>query len=154
MPYLTNYSFKIMNTKQIGNLTELKCITYLYELGYSVSIPFGNSDKYDIILDINNKLYKIQVKHCKEIIDEHNNIVAISFKCVWISHNSKGYKRRKYTNNDVDLFATYYNNQCYLIPLSECSNEKILRIKPCKNNQQKGINNIKNYEAERVISRL
>ena len=48
------------NTKKIGNLTELQCITKLYELGFAVSIPFGNSEKYDAIIEKNDKLYKVQ----------------------------------------------------------------------------------------------
>ena len=51
------------NTKEIGNLTELQCITALYELGCDVAIPFGNSQKYDLIMDYKGKLYKVQVKH-------------------------------------------------------------------------------------------
>ena len=54
---------QMVDTKQIGNLTELQCITRFYELGYSISIPYGDSEKYDFILDINGNLYKIQCKH-------------------------------------------------------------------------------------------
>ena len=62
--------------KQIGNLTELQCITRLYELGCSISIPYGDSEKYDFILDVNGNLYKfnanmqlyIQMKKIKLII--------------------------------------------------------------------------------------
>ena len=49
------------NTKKLGNLTELQCMTYLYGLGYSISIPFGNADIYDLILDVDNKLYTLQI---------------------------------------------------------------------------------------------
>ena len=70
-----------MNTKQLGNLTELQCMTYLYELGYSISIPFGNADKYDLILDIDNKLYKIQIKHSSEYVDSNGETEYIKFKC-------------------------------------------------------------------------
>ena len=40
-----------MSTKYLGNLTELQCITRFYELGYPVSIPYGDSEKYDMIVD-------------------------------------------------------------------------------------------------------
>lgn len=72
-----------LNTKKIGNLTELQCITRLYELGCSVSIPFGDSDKYDLIIDINDKLYKIQIKHCSEYFDDFGDVSYIKFKCTW-----------------------------------------------------------------------
>ena len=142
------------NTKKLGNLTELQCMTYLYGLGYSISIPFGNADKYDLILDVNNKLYKIQIKHSSEHQNEFGEVEYISFKCTWQSHNSQGYTRTLYQENEIDFFATFYNNKCYLIPLSECSNVKILRIKPPKNNQRKGISFLEDYEAEKTIEKL
>ena len=142
-----------MNTKQVGNLTELKCISFLYELGCSISIPFGNSDKYDFIMDYQNKLYKIQCKYAHEIID-NEKVVAIQFKTIWQSHNSNGYTINKYNPDEVDYFATYYNGNCYLVPSTQCSNAKILRIEPPKNNQLNGINFLKDYEAFKILSSL
>ena len=62
LPYSTNSHILITmrNSKEIGNLTELQCITGLYELGCDISIPFGNSQKYDLIMDWKGKLYKVQ----------------------------------------------------------------------------------------------
>ena len=70
-----------MNTKQLGNFTELQCITYLYQIGCAVSIPFGNSEKYDVIIDYNDKLYKVQIKHGNIHQDELNEDDYISIKC-------------------------------------------------------------------------
>lgn len=142
------------NTKKLGNLTELQCMTYLYSLGYSISVPFGNADKYDLILDINDKLYKIQIKHSSEYFDSNGELEYIKFKCTWQSHNTQGYVRTKYQENEIDFFATFYNGRCYLVPVGECSAEKILRIKLPKNNQRKGISFLEDYTAEEVISRL
>ena len=142
------------NTKKLGNLTELQCMTYLYGLGYSISIPFGNADKYDLILDVNNKLYTIQIKHSSEHIDVNGEAEYIKFNCTWQSHNAHGYTRTKYQTNEVDFFATFYNGQCYLVPVEECSVEKILRIKLPKNNQRKGVSFLEEYTAEEIIARL
>lgn len=143
-----------MNTKQVGNLTELQCATRLYELGCAVSIPFGNSEKYDLIIDINDKLYKIQCKHSKEYYDNDGNLDYIKFKSTWQSHNSNSWTQYKYKENEIDFFATFYNGECYLIPQNECSNEKRLRIKPPKNNQIKGVSFLKDYIAEERIKTL
>ena len=48
-----------MDTNVKGNLTEIRLLSKITELGYSVSIPFGNKNKYDQIWDINGKLLKI-----------------------------------------------------------------------------------------------
>ena len=152
--YLENNHMSNLNTKEIGNLTELQCMTRLYELGCSISIPFGNSDKYDLIMDINDKLYKVQIKHSSEYFDDLGDIAYIKFKCTWQSHNTKGYLRQRYNANEIDFFATFYNGECYLIPQNECSNEKILRIKPPKNGQRKGISFLEDYKAKEIISKL
>lgn len=65
-----------------------------------------------------------------------------------------GYSKQKYKENEIDFFATFYKGQCYLVPLKECSSEKILRIKPPKNNQRIGVSFLEDYTAEEVISRL
>ena len=142
------------NTKKLGNLTELQCMTYLYGLGYSISIPFGNADKYDLILDIKSKLYKIQIKHSSEHKNDFGEVEYIKFKCTWQSHNTNGYAKVQYQENEIDFFATFWNGKCYLVPVDECSNEKILRIKPPKNNQRKGISFLEDYLSEKVISKL
>jgi hypothetical protein len=143
-----------LNTKELGNLTELQCMTRLYELGCSISIPFGNADKYDLIMDVNDKLYKVQIKHSTEYFDDFGELVYIKFKCTWQSHNTKGYLRKQYQANEIDFFATFYNGECYLIPQSECSNEKILRIMPPKNGQRKGVSFLEDYTAKEIISKL
>ena len=143
-----------MNTKRIGNLTELQCITYLYALGCSISIPFGNSDKYDLVMDVNGKLYKVQCKHSSEYYDDDGKIDYIKFSTYWQSHNSNGYKKNKYKSNEIDFFATFYNDKCYLVPANECSMEKILRLKAPKNQQSKGVSFLSDYLAEEVISKL
>ena len=52
-----------MDTNIIGTITELKCITYFLELGFTVSVP-QNPCRYDFILDTGTELLKIQVKTC------------------------------------------------------------------------------------------
>lgn len=50
---LAKFIFMIeLNPKQKGNLTELKCISAFYELGYQCSIPYGENSRYDFIADI------------------------------------------------------------------------------------------------------
>lgn len=143
-----------MNTKRVGNITELQCITRLYELGHSVSIPFGNADKYDFILDINGKLFKVQCKHANEKRDETGEVAYIQLKTTWQSHNSHGWVRNQYTADDIDFFATFYQGNCYLIPIDECTQTKVLRLKSPKNGQIHGVNFISDYLAEKIIAQL
>ena len=110
-----------MNTNQKGKITEIEVLSYITKLGYSVSIPFGDKDRYDQIWDIDGKLLKIQIKTSHWKNDKHN---AFTFKCKTTS-NGKEYR---YTEKDIDFFATIWEDKCYLIPVKECSTEKTLWI--------------------------
>lgn len=146
----------MLDTKQKGNVTEMECMLAFMKKGYLVSIPFGEDSRYDFIVDINDKLYKIQCKTCSEVLDDDNQtVLAIKFKTVRQSGSkATNWSRTKYEPNEIDYFATSYKGLCYLVPLQECSNEKTLRIVPPKNGQIKGISFLTNYQLEEVIKTL
>ena len=57
----------MLDSKFKGNLTELLCLAAFTELGYQISIPYGDHARYDLIADINNKKkYDIKKKNKKE----------------------------------------------------------------------------------------
>ena len=137
-----------MNSKNKGNLTELQCLASFVKNGCNVCIPYGDNSKYDFIADYNGNLYKIQVKTSS--IKRGTND-AISFSCRSTHVNCKGVKNIKYTKEDIDYFATIWDEQCYVVPVEECSDEKILRFKPPKNGQIKGITFAEKYKIENVL---
>lgn len=137
------------NTKQKGNLTELKCLTSFIEQGCGISIPYGDCYPYDFIVDVDGFLFKVQVK-TSSLKDEN----AIKFSCRSTHVNCKGTKNVKYKAEDVDYFATFWDEQCYLIPFKECSTEKTLRFAPPKNGQIKGITFAKEYALEKQIEKI
>ena len=140
----------MLEPKQIGNLTELQCITAFFELGYKVSLPYGENCRYDFIADIDNKLIRVQVKTSKLSDDE----TTLTFSCRSSNVNSKGCYRKKYTPEEIDYFCTYYKGICYLIPVTECSLEKKLRLIEAKNNQQGRVNYAKDYELPSQLQKL
>lgn len=129
-----------LDTKKKGNLTEMQCMSAFIEQGCGVSIPFGDNSRYDFIADVDGYLLKIQVKTAS-LKDEN----AIKFSCRSTHVNCTGVKNVRYSANEIDYFATYWDNQCYLIPVEECSVEKTLRFAPPKNGQAKGITFAKDY---------
>ena len=137
---------KKLTTQQKGITTEIFVAAYLLGLGYNVSQPFCQDSKYDLILDTGKHLLKLQVKTAR--LNSENSIV---FNCRSTTKNSQTNKSRYYQENEIDYFATYWNNQVYLVPIQECSAEKILHlIKPSRINQCF----IENYKAEEVLKKL
>lgn len=138
------------NPNDKGRYTEAIVLAYIMNLGYSVSIPFGDKDKYDQIWDINGKLIKVQVKTSRINEKEKNPLnKSIRFNCKTIVNG----KNTKYSKDEIDYFATYWENQVYLIPVGECSAEKVLRFTSSQPNQP-SICWAKDYEVEEVIKRL
>lgn len=140
----------MLNTKQKGNLTELLCLAAFTELGYIVSIPYGDCARYDFIVDIDNKLYKIQCKTANEVED---GVFRFSTRSTQVGISSVN--TRTYSKNDIDFFATIINKKCCLIPVEETSSrEKTLRINPPKNGQKAGINFVKDYELVSQLEKI
>ena len=134
----------------IGEITEQQVALEFLKLGILVSKPLVQSSRYDFIVEINHKLYKIQVK--TGTLKEN---AYIEFATSTSHTNASGTKNLTYSSEDVDFFATIYNGECYLIPYDVCGTRaQRLRLIPTKNGQTKGITFAKDYHLEDVIKRL
>lgn len=117
-----------MNISQaIGNSNELLCIADFVKRGYNCSIPYGNAAPYDFLVEKDNKFYKIQCKSSRHFSKgEMINKNLIMFDTVRQTTNTKETKRFNYTADEVDYFATNFDNVTYVIPFNECSSTKRL----------------------------
>lgn len=139
------------DTKKIGNITELEVLTYITKLGYQVSIPFGDRARYDQVWDINGRLIKVQVKTA-HLIGEGE---AIEISCKSSNRSAGKNVNRRYTSEEIDFIASYFDGKCYLIPIQEtCSRSKKLRFQHPKNNQLTSVNWAVDYEVEKVLLRI
>ena len=112
------------------------------KLGYK---PYGDCEKYDYVVEIKNKFYKIQ---CSSTDDDGK-----TFK---FSGRSSHRENTHYSSKDIDYFCTTWNGKTYLVPISECETacSKRLRIEQPKNNQIAKIIYAKDYEIEKIINTL
>ena len=142
--------FTMLDSKFKGNLTELQCLAAFTQLGYQVSIPYGDCARYDFIVDINNVLYRVQ---CKTSHLESEG--AYMFSCRSTAANRSRAASRTYTNQEIDFFATIIEGQCYIVPISETGGRsKTLRFLPPKNGQKVGVSFAKDYEIETQVAKL
>ena len=139
-----------LSTKDLGAQTELQCLAYLHGLGYNVSIPWGDNARYDFILDIAGKLYKIQAKTSRKSEDG-----VYRFNCKSTYLNTKGNRTVNYKPDEIDYFCTFIEEKCYLIPILETGKtEKVMRFTPPKNGQIKDIIFADTNLAETQIEKL
>ena len=110
--------------KSQGEIAEIKFLLRARERGYDVSRPYGDNAKYDFILDIGNKLLKIQVKSNSQKTDKYGSIK------IGVGHGTSIKKR--YTSKQVDFFAIYLRciDSFYLVPIRAINNRVTIRIYP------------------------
>ena len=136
-----------LTSKEKGNLTELQCLMSFYELGHKVSIPYGENCRYDFILDVNGTLLKIQVKTSHKDKEKE----SFTFKCRSVTGRGE-VKHASYSKEEIDYFATYWDNKVYLVPVEECSSQKTLRLN--KDTIRSNWNYAEDYLAEEVLKAL
>lgn len=156
-PHLESELLYMDYTQVVGDSVELRCLLAFTERGFQCSIPYGNSAKYDFIVDVNGKLLKIQCKSCVNPISKSKTANssgrdenAIIFTTVSQTTNTKKTVRHNYTSEQIDYFATYYQNKVYLVPVEECSSSKTLRFAPPLNGN-KNYNRAEDYELDNVL---
>ena len=110
--------------KEKGNTSLGVAIAYYSSNGYTVSIPLNDTQDYDLIVDKDNKLKKVQVKStaCKTKYGSYQ--VALK-SCG--GTKGKTYKTVIDTNID-ELFILTQNMDIYIIPIEEISNKSTLNI--------------------------
>ena len=137
-----------LSSQYKGITTELQVATYLLSLGYNVSQPFCQDSKYDLIVDVNGKLLRLQVKTSRLTPEG----TSIAFNCRSTTSNVKNCKSRRYSKEDIDYFATYWQGIAYLVPISECSTQKNLHMNtPSKRSNW---SYMEDYEASEVLSKV
>lgn len=106
-----------------GQIIELKVQEQLLRYGFDISIPSYNASKYDLIADTGKELLKIQVK---KSISTSNS--SFSFGCTTQNVKSSTKAKHKYTNDEIDYFATAWKDKIYLVPVDETSTQKTIKF--------------------------
>lgn len=135
-----------------GALTEMKCQMFLIEKDFIVSKPILDNARYDLLLDYNNKIYRIQIKTSRWNIENE----TIIFSCKSQHSISGGNKIMKYSPEEIDFFMTEWNNNFYLIPCEKESVQFTLRIADPNGNAKfvKNVHWTKDYLTKKVIKTL
>ena len=139
-------------TQQKGLETELECQLRFIKMGYLVSVPIGQDSRYDMVIDIDKKLYKIQIKTSRPN-DSANEGLMFSTASNRMNH-TQGNIRQKYSKEDVDFFTTIYQNEMYLIPIELCTGAEKRLVKENAKFSNTTCDLMENYIAEKVIERI
>lgn len=137
----------MLNTVSLGDLGESYAIMKFTQAQAIVSKPLTNNARYDLIIEKNSKLYRVQVKTTNAIKDG-----KMEFATKTTNYSKGGWKSNTYTHNEVDLFFLYCveNNWCglYIPTEQEIPQTLTIRLDPPKNNQKIGIRLANDYNFE------
>lgn len=103
-----------MDTKSSGERTEAVVLAELLKEGYVVLLPFGDNQRYNMVVESAGRFIRIQCKTARM-----RGIASFSFKvCSTYAHRNR--PQRTY-RGDADVFAVYLpdNGQVYMIPVDE-----------------------------------
>jgi hypothetical protein len=114
-----------LNGKRRGELAELAFMRKAAALGFALAKPWGESDRYDVVVRAGNVFSRVQIKS------------------VWSVYRSRSHYRVKtsskfnapYTANEIDFLVAYIfpKDTWYVFPVALVENRKVLCLSPeCK----------------------
>jgi hypothetical protein len=117
--------------KRKGELAELAFILKAASLGLIVSKPYGDSFPYDLIVEKDGHLLKIQVK--SSFGSKHRGFTVSSVK-------SGGPCAKGYTPTEIDFLAAYIapHDTWYILPVQAIKGFKSLRLYPIPSKKKDG----------------
>lgn len=125
-------------------------ITRFVKNGCCVSVPIGDNNSYNFIVDINNSLYRVQVVTAERVING---------KMIFYTNVTNPFKKTKelFDRRKIDLIGLYCIENDF-VGLIEIDNYKAmtttLRIDKPKNNNVVNVNFADDYEFCKIFKNL
>lgn len=96
------------NTSKKGEITEAMVLAKLIQLGYKCLIPWGHDHRYDIAIDDDGKLLRIQCKTARYI--EAQGCIEFNTAITYARVGGKPHLRKGY-EGEADYFGVYSPKQ-------------------------------------------
>lgn len=88
-----------MAPKRVGEMAEAAFMVKAVQLGFGVAKPWGDSERYDFILDSGSRLWRVQLKCTTRM-----NSGSYEIKPV---HSTYGHATKTYTKREIDVLVVY-----------------------------------------------
>lgn len=114
-----------LNTKKQGDIGLGVAIGWFVSKGYTVSLPLTDSQDYDLVVDIQDKLCRVQIKTTSYIRNGNYN-VSISVKG---GNRSSSGKIKPFNNTKVEyIFILTSEGTKYLIPAEDITSTNSITL--------------------------
>jgi len=114
-----------LDNRQRGQLAELAFMRKAASLGFSVSKPWQEAERYDVVVRVGSIFWRIQVKSVLAPIRPSSN----SYRVNTISGSTK---RRHYSTMDADFLVAYIfaTDVWYVLPITAIEARKSVCVRP------------------------
>jgi hypothetical protein len=117
------------NTKRTGEFSEAAFLLKATSLGFAVTKPWGDSERYDFILDAGSRLWRVQIKGTASIRARGYDVQSTYGI---YGNREEGKRKACYTAEDIDILVAYIIpcDAWYLIPVAALAPGQCLRFYP------------------------
>ncbi|WP_435066326.1 group I intron-associated PD-(D/E)XK endonuclease [Halobaculum sp. EA56] len=111
----------LTNSKDTGDVTEARSILELTSAGYSVSVPFGDNDSYDLLVEVDDGFIRVQ---CKTAWSVGSRVIRFNTHSQTTADGE--YYERTY-DGEVDAFFVRYpeTDTCYWVDIDAVSGHRM-----------------------------
>jgi hypothetical protein len=141
-----------LTPSQKGAVAEAAIASAAIELGLTVLRPLCEGRRYDLVIDLEPELLRVQCKLARRV----RGVLVVGLQTN--RRTPGGYVSRSYTAAEIDAVGAYSPElrESFLVPIAALSARRAmqLRLDATRNNQSKGINWARDYALHRVLRRL
>ncbi len=115
--------------KRRGEAAQAAFLARATALNSGVLIPWGDSERYDTVVDFGHGLFRVQVKSATAYAENRYRV------------KTTGASGRVYTSKEIDFFVAYIvpENIWYIIPIQAIGPRKGIRFYPTTRRQSKAM---------------
>lgn len=108
-------------TKRRGEIAEAAFLHKAASLGFSVAKPWGESDRYDFMVDCGTRIWRVQVKSA------HSSALN-----GYTFHACGNVHKNRYTRRDIDFIVGYVvpDDVWYVIPIEAYGERTTIKVFP------------------------
>ena len=121
-----------LNSVDKGDAAEASVIAELKRRGEVVLTPFGDNQRYDLVIDEGGNFTRVQVKTAREVEDG-----KVVFDTAGNHTNTKGTTSKPYDKSEIDVFIAYNPKRdvMYRVSVEDAPNQSMIIRHKAKQNQ-------------------
>jgi hypothetical protein len=126
---ITIHAVATPTRKRRGEAAEAAFLARATHLGFTVLIPWGDSNRYDSVVELDRGFLRVQVKSATGYAEHRYRV------------KTTGASGQVYTSKEIDFFVAYVvpENLWYIIPIQAIGKRKGIRFYPTTRRQSRAL---------------